>query len=83
LPTRSGVSEPLATLQGTTVDPAQGWRRPWRAPPPGGLGQPNFICAMRRWLPKGSRSPKSMPYGWSTGSSVISTPFALSSAWVL
>jgi hypothetical protein len=53
------------------------------APPPGRGGQGCFIWAMRRWLPNGSRRPKSMPYGWSTGSSVISTPFALSSAWVL
>ena len=34
LPTRSGVSEPGATVQGRPVSTAQGWRRPWRAPPP-------------------------------------------------
>jgi hypothetical protein len=61
LPARSGVSEPVATVQGPATDTAQGWRRPWRAPPPGGRVQPSFICAMRRWLPNGSRSPKSMP----------------------
>jgi hypothetical protein len=27
----------------------------------GERGQNSFICAMRRWLPNGSRRPKSMP----------------------
>jgi hypothetical protein len=41
------------------------------------------ICATRRWLPNGSRKPKSMPYGCTVGSSGRSTPRSLSSAWVL
>jgi len=35
-------------------------------------------CAIRIALPNGSRSPKSVPYGRSVGSSVSSTPRALS-----
>ena len=37
-------------------------------------------CENRIWLPNGSRSPQSMPYGRSVGSSVNSTPFARSSS---
>src|SRR3954452_7379966 len=62
LPTRSGVSEPSATVQGRTAEPVQGVATPHReAPPPESEVQAPFICAIRRWLPKGSRSPKSMP----------------------
>src|SRR5207249_2200952 len=39
-------------------------------------------CEKRMWLPNGSRSPQSMPYGRSVGSSVNSTPFARSSSYV-
>src|SRR5215217_7138731 len=61
LPTRSGVSEPVATVQGPGTDPAQGVTTPRDGRRhPAGVAQP-FICAMRRWLPKGSRRPKSMP----------------------
>src|SRR5207247_1899711 len=40
-------------------------------------------CENRMWLPNGSRSAQSMPYGRSVGSSVNSTPFARSSSYVL
>ena len=33
-------------------------------------------CEKRMWLPNGSRSPQSMPYGRSVGSSLNSTPRA-------
>jgi hypothetical protein len=51
LPTRSGVSGPGTNVQGRDRPPGAG----------GGVGQLCFTCAMRRWLPNGSRRPKSMP----------------------
>ncbi len=61
LPTRSGVSEPGATVQAWSVGPAQGWRRRGPAPPPPRRGHACFIWPIRIWLPNGSRRPKSMP----------------------
>jgi hypothetical protein len=44
-----------------TMNPRRGGDARVGAPPPWKRGQNSFICAMRRWLPNGSRSPKSMP----------------------
>jgi integrase len=43
------------------AEPRRGGDARVGAPPPGGRGQGCFICAMRRWLPNGSRRPKSIP----------------------
>jgi hypothetical protein len=61
LPTRSGVSGPVTTIQGWTAEPAQGWRCPH------GVATLRRRCQfartqpMRMLFPKGSRNPKSIP----------------------
>ena len=40
----------------------------------------SLTCVSRKLLPDGSRKPESMPYGYSSGSEVNSTPRALSSS---
>jgi len=47
--------------RGGESNPRRGGDARGEAPPPGRRSQPCFICAIRRWLPKGSRSPKSTP----------------------
>jgi hypothetical protein len=61
LPTRSGVPEPGATVQGRDGPTAQGCGRPSGRRGRRRAAQPSLSCAMRTWLPKGSRRPKSMP----------------------